>query len=61
MKPHDQKQSWISLDLIIPVGALLVICFSLGSVFLDGTNHFASSPPSEVLKAYRKDASAIVH
>ena len=49
--------AWLGLDLIIPIGALLVICFSVGSIFFDGTNHFSSGPPSHLLKAYRKTGS----
>jgi hypothetical protein len=40
------------LDLIIPVGAVLVICFALGSLFYDG--HFRIAGRShEVIKAYK--------
>ena len=47
------------LDLLVPIGAVLVISFAAGSAFLDSTNHFASSPPAHVL-AYRKDVSGPV-
>ncbi len=59
MKRRARNQPWLG-DLVIPVGAILVICFSVGSVFLDGTNHFSAGPPSQVFKAYRKDASTVV-
>jgi hypothetical protein len=40
------------LDLIIPVGAVLVICFALGSLFYDG--HFRIAGRSDqVIKAYK--------
>jgi len=50
----------LGFDLIIPIGAVVVICFSLGSVFFDGESHFAAPPPAHVLKAYRKDVSAVI-
>jgi len=31
------------LDLLIPVGAVLVICFALGSLFYDGHVRFSSN------------------
>jgi hypothetical protein len=46
------------LDLVILVGAVATICFSIGSIFFDGTAHFASQAPPHVVKAYRKDVSA---
>jgi len=48
------------VDLIVPIGAILVICFSIGSIFYDGTSHFSSPPSLHVLKAYRKDVSVAV-
>jgi hypothetical protein len=48
------------IDLLIPVGAVLVICFSIGSIFYDGTSHFSKPPPPHVMKAYRKDVSVVV-
>ena len=51
------RGAWLGLDLIIPIGALLVICFSVGSIFFDGTNHFSSGPPSHVLEAYQRTGS----
>ena len=50
----------LGFDLIIPIGAVVVICFSLGSIFFDGRSHFGTGPPEHVLKAYRKDASAVI-
>ena len=44
------RGAWLGLDLIIPIGALLVICFSVG-------NHFSSGPPSHVLEAYQRTGS----
>jgi hypothetical protein len=46
------------LDLIIPVGAVLVICFALGSLFYDGHVRFSSNRSHDVLKAYRESAEA---
>jgi hypothetical protein len=46
------------LDLIIPVGAVLVICFALGSLFYDGHVRFSSNRSHDVLKAYRQSAEA---
>ena len=41
------------LDLIIPVGAILVICFAIGSIFYDGHFRTAGSRSHEVIKAYK--------
>ena len=41
------------LDLIVPVGAVLVICFALGSLFYDGSFRIASNRSHEVIKAYK--------
>ena len=41
------------LDLIVPVGAVLVICFALGSLFYDGHFRYASNRSHEVIKAYK--------
>ena len=41
------------LDLIIPVGAVLVICFALGSLFYDGHFRIASNRSHEVIKAFK--------
>src|SRR4029079_5670590 len=47
------------LDLLVPIGAVLVFCFSLGSIFFhEGGLHLSRPPPPHVLKAYRKDAAA---
>ena len=48
------------LDLIVPVGAVLVICFALGSLFYDGHFRIAGNRSHEVLKAYRQNAEAIL-
>jgi len=42
--------------VLIPVGAVLTICFSIGS---DGAARFSSHPPQHVMKAYRKDTAAL--
>ena len=47
-------------DLLIPVGAVLVICFALGSLFYDGHVRFSGNRSHEVLKAYRESAEARV-
>ena len=47
----NRLELWI--DLIVPVGAILVICFSLGTIFSDPAFRIAGKPPHEVLKAYR--------
>jgi hypothetical protein len=42
------------LDLIVPVGAVLLICFSLGSIWFNGGFHVSAGAPHHVLKtAYR--------
>jgi hypothetical protein len=41
------------LELIIPVGAALVICFALGSLFYDGHFHIGGNRSHEVIKAYK--------
>jgi hypothetical protein len=41
------------LDLIIPVGAVLVIYFALGSLFYDGHFRVPSNRSHEVMKAYK--------
>ena len=54
---RNRLEFW--LDLIIPAGAVLVICFSLGSLFYDGHFRIASNRSQEILKAYRQNAAAI--
>jgi hypothetical protein len=46
------------VDLVVPIGAILVIFFSIGSIFYgDGQRH--PSPPSpHLMKAYRTDPPA---
>jgi hypothetical protein len=46
------------LELIIPVGAILVISFALGSLFYDGHFRIGSNRSHEVIKAYRQSAEA---
>jgi hypothetical protein len=47
------------LDLIIPVAAVFVICFSLGSLFYDGHFRIGSTRSHEVIKAYIRSAEAL--
>jgi hypothetical protein len=47
------------VDWIIPIGAILVICASLGSVFLD-PNFQPTRNKSELLKAYAPKAERCV-
>ena len=42
---------WV--DLIVPIGAIVVICFALGSVVADPAFRIAGKPPHEILKAHR--------
>src|SRR5262245_602924 len=53
------RHLWRTLtDLIIPIGAVLVLLYSLGSIFVhDGKLQFASTrpPPPHLIKAYRRD------
>ena len=48
------------LDLIIPVGAVLVICFALGSFFYDGHFRVSNNRSHEVIKAYIRSAEALL-
>jgi hypothetical protein len=60
--PPEPNLSAILLDLLIPVGAVLVLCFSLGSIlFHNGGLHLSAPPPPHVMKAYRKDGSMAAH
>ena len=45
------------LHFVVPVGAVLTIIFSIGSIFYDGGLQLSSPPPPHVMKAYRKDVS----
>jgi hypothetical protein len=47
------------LDLIIPIGTVLLICFSLGSIWLNGGFHVSAGAPHNVSKTtYRTAAMA---
>jgi hypothetical protein len=45
------------VDLVVPIGAVLVICFSIGSIFYGSGPHLTASAPPHIVKAYRKDVS----
>lgn len=47
-----------SQDLFIPIAALLVIVFSLSTVFFDDRRHLTAGAPHHVLKAYRSATAA---
>jgi hypothetical protein len=41
-------------DFIVPLGAVVLICFSLGSIWFNGGFHLSAGAPHHVLKtAYR--------
>ena len=47
------------VDFIVPVGAVILICFSLGSIWFNGGFHVSAGAPHDVLKtAYRTAAMA---
>ena len=48
----------VSHPVSVPVGAVLTIIFSIGSIFYDGGLQLSSPPPPHVMKAYRKDVSS---
>lgn len=58
----NKRSYWeVATDLIIPIGAMLVFFFSLGSIFFfDGGLHLSSAPKPHLMKAYRKDSAAAV-
>jgi hypothetical protein len=55
-KKRTRLEFW--LDLIIPVGAVFVLCFSLGSLYYDGHFRISSKRSHEVIKAYIRSAEA---
>ncbi len=42
------------LDLIIPVGSVLVICFALASIYYEGHFRIAGGRSHEIIKAYQQ-------
>jgi hypothetical protein len=57
---YDRQRTLV--DLFIPVEAVLVLCFSLGSILShNGGLHLSAPPPPHVMKAYRKDGSMAAH
>lgn len=45
-------------DLLIPIAAVLVIVFSLSTVFFGERLHLTAGAPHHVLKAYRSATAA---
>jgi hypothetical protein len=57
--PRRRTTHWETLvDLIIPIGAVLLICFSLGSIWFDGGFHVSARAPHQGAKASRTGAMA---
>jgi hypothetical protein len=58
-KPRATRSAVETFVDVLPIGAVLTICFSIGSVFYEGTSHFSAPPPPHVMKAYRKDIAVV--
>jgi hypothetical protein len=58
--PERPNRLELWLDLLIPVGAVLVICFALGSLYFDSTLLIASKNPQRTLKIDRLKPSTAV-
>jgi hypothetical protein len=54
MAPRNTTRLDTFVDFIVPFGAVVLICFSLGSVWFNGGFHLSAGVPHHVLKtAYR--------
>jgi len=54
-----RSRSELLLDLIIPVGSVLVIWFALGSIYYEGHFRMAGGRSHEIIKSYVRSAAAL--
>jgi hypothetical protein len=61
MSPRNTTHLDTLVDFIVPFGAAVLICLSLGSIWFNGGFHVSAGAPHHVLKtAYRTAAMADV-
>lgn len=53
---HKPQVIWRCLDLLFPLAAILVMVFSLSTLFLDPSFHIPTKSAPEALKPYRNAA-----
>jgi hypothetical protein len=54
MAPRNTIRLDTLVDFVVPFGAVVLICFSLGSIWFNGGFHLSAGLPHHVLKtAYR--------
>ena len=51
-----KRPSWIE-DLFIPIAAVLVMLFSLSTIFFDEHRHLSAGPSHHAFKSYRAAAA----
>ena len=55
--PMRNRPSWTE-DLFIPIAAVLVMLFSLSTIFFDERLHLSAGPPHHVFELYRTATTA---